>query len=41
VVLTLQVRAVTKSRLAGRLGELEADTLMEVEQSLKITLDLP
>jgi len=40
-VLTGQVRAVAKSRLVKRLGELSAETMHEVEQALKITLVLP
>ncbi len=40
VVLTLQVRAVTKTRLTQQLGALEPDTLAQVAQALKITLDL-
>ena len=40
LVLTLQVRAVAKSRLQQRLGKLEPDTMTQVDQALKITLDL-
>ena len=40
VVLTLQVRAVAKSRLQQRLGQLEPDTMAQVDRALKITLDL-
>jgi mRNA interferase MazF len=40
VVLTLQVRAVAKSRLQRRLGQLEPDTMAQVDRALKITLDL-
>ncbi|MBM4467513.1 MAG: type II toxin-antitoxin system PemK/MazF family toxin [Chloroflexi bacterium] len=40
VVLTLQVRAVAKSRLQQRLGQLEPDTMTQVDRALKITLDL-
>lgn len=40
VVLTLQVRAVAKSRLQQRLGQLEPDTMAQVGRALKITLDL-
>ncbi len=41
VVLTGQVRAVAKHRLLKRLGELSPETLRQVEQALKTTLDLP
>lgn len=41
VVLTLQVRAVAKTRLLEQLGALKADTLAQVEQALKTTLALP
>ena len=41
VVLTGQVRAIAKSRLLKRLGELRPKTLEQVEQALKITLNLP
>jgi mRNA interferase MazF len=41
VVLTGQVRAIAKSRLLQRLGELRPETMEQVEQALKITLDLP
>jgi mRNA interferase MazF len=41
VVLTAQVRAIAKSRLLKRLGELMPATLKQVEQALKITLNLP
>jgi mRNA interferase MazF len=40
VVLTGQVRATAKSRLVRRLGELQPDTMKQVERALKITLDL-
>lgn len=40
VVLTLQVRAVAKKRLLERLGSLAPDTLAQIEQALRITLDL-
>lgn len=40
VVLTLQVRAVAKTRLYERMGTLGAATLAKVEQALMITLDL-
>jgi len=40
VVLTLQVRAVAKSRLQQRLGQLEPDTMAQVDRALKIALDL-
>jgi mRNA interferase MazF len=40
VVLTLQLRAVAKTRLLELLGELEADTMAQVEAAIKITLDL-
>lgn len=41
VVLTGQVRAVAKSRLLKRLGDLSPETLRHVERALKTTLDLP
>ena len=41
VVLTGQIRAVGKTRLLARLGELEPDTLLQIEQALRITLKLP
>ncbi len=41
VVLTSQVRAVAKTRLLRRLGNLPPDTMRQVEQALKMTLDLP
>jgi mRNA interferase MazF len=41
VALTLQVRAVAKSRLHQRLGELASDTMAQIDHALKITLDLP
>lgn len=41
VVLTAQVRAIAKSRLLKRLGELTPNTMKQVERALKITLDLP
>jgi len=41
VVLTGQVRAVAKSRLLRRLGELSPETLRQVERALQTTLDLP
>lgn len=41
VVLTAQVRAVAKSRLVRRLGRLRPDTVRQIEQALKITLQLP
>ena len=41
VVLTGQVRAVAKSRLLRRLGELSPEILRQVERALKTTLDLP
>ena len=40
VVLTGQIRAVAKTRLLVRLGELQPDTMREVEQALRITLHL-
>ena len=40
VVLTLQVRAVSKDRLGNRLGELEPATVHRINQALKITLDI-
>jgi len=41
VVLTGQIRAVAKTRLLSCLGELQPDTLRQIEQTLKITLKLP
>ena len=41
IVLTGQVRAVAKSRLLQRLGALKPDTMRQIEQALKITLQLP
>ncbi len=41
MVLTGQVRAVAKSRLLKRLGELSPETMRQVERALKITLELP
>jgi len=41
VVLTGQIRAVAKTRLLARLGELEPNTMRQIEQALKITLKLP
>ncbi len=40
VVLTLQVRAVAKTRLGERLGKLEPATMRAVAQAMRITLDL-
>jgi len=40
VVLTGQIRAVSKTRLLARLGELQPDTIRQIEQALKITLYL-
>ncbi len=40
VVLTLQVRAVAKTRLGERLGKLEPATMQAVAQAMRITLDL-
>ena len=40
VVLTGQVRAIAKSRLLRRLGELRPETMEQIEQALRITLDL-
>lgn len=40
VVLTLQVRAVAKTRLGERLGRLEATTMQAIAQAMQITLDL-
>ena len=40
-VLTGQVRAIAKSRLLKHLGELRPETMKQVEQALKITLNLP
>ena len=41
VVLTGQIRAVAKSRLVQRLGQLRPETMRRIEQALKITLQLP
>ncbi len=41
VVLTGQIRAVAKIRLLLRLGEVQPDTIRQIEQALKITLHLP
>src|SRR3989442_133610 len=35
-----QIRAVTKERFAGLMGELSAEDLAEVEESLRIVLEL-
>ena len=40
VVLTGQVRAIAKSRLLKHLGKLRAETMEQVEDALKITLNL-
>jgi mRNA interferase MazF len=40
VILGGQVRAVSKSRLLERLGELSPETMTRVDQALKITLNL-
>lgn len=40
VVLTLQVRAIAKSRLSGRLGHFSSDTMDKIDEALRITLDL-
>lgn len=40
VVLTLQVRAVAKTRLSERLGRLEPLTMQVIAQALRITLDI-
>ncbi len=40
VVLTLQVRAVSKARLSDPLGQLDSLTMRRIDQALKITLDL-
>jgi mRNA interferase MazF len=40
VVLTLQVRAVAKTRLGERLGKLEPATMQAVAQAMRITLDV-
>ena len=41
VVLTGQVRAISKSRLLKHLGELRPETMKQVADALKITLNLP
>lgn len=40
VILTAQVRAISRSRLVKRLGELKSGTMAQVESALKITLNL-
>ena len=40
VVLTGQIRAVAKIRLLARLGELQPDTMRQIEKALEITLHL-
>jgi mRNA interferase MazF len=40
VILGGQVRAVAKSRLLERLGELPSETMSRIDQALKITLNL-
>lgn len=40
VVLTLQVRAIAKTRLGNQLGEIEPSRLHRISQALRITLDL-
>ena len=40
IVLTLQVRAVAKTRLGSSLGQLASTTLDQIDQALRITLDL-
>jgi mRNA interferase MazF len=40
VVLTLQVRAVAKSRLGERLGDLSPATMQKIGQALRVTLDI-
>ena len=40
MVLTGQVRAIAKSRLLKHLGELRPETMKQVEDALKITLNL-
>jgi len=40
VVLTSQVRAVAKHRFLKQLGQLRPDTMKQVDQALKITLNL-
>ena len=41
VVLTGQIRAVAKIILLLRLGEVQLDTMRQIEQAIKITLHLP
>jgi len=41
VVLTGQIRAVAKTRLLARLGDLHPNTMQKIEQAIKITLKLP
>jgi mRNA interferase MazF len=40
VILTLQVRAVAKTRLGDHLGKLEPTTIERLNEALRITLDL-
>ncbi len=40
VILTGQVRAIAKSRLLKHLGELDPETMKQVEDAMKITLNL-
>ncbi len=40
VVLTGQIRAVTKHRFVRYLGRLESQTMHQIDRALKITLDL-
>jgi len=40
IILTAQIRAVAKNRFIRFLGELSAETMLKIEQALKITLSL-
>ncbi|MCD6265988.1 MAG: type II toxin-antitoxin system PemK/MazF family toxin [Deltaproteobacteria bacterium] len=40
IILTLQVRAVAKNRFLRFLGDLKPETMIKIEQALKITLNL-
>jgi len=41
IVVTEQVRAISKTRLRNRLGNFNRETMASIENALKITLDLP
>jgi len=40
VILTLQIRAVSKHRFLHFIGDLKTETMQKLEQALKITLNL-